>query len=664
MRHLLSQPMKCPLEWIIPHQPGEDSFHRSLSELAPHTFIRLIPLDEPDNNRAKNMNYAAKRARFPVLLFLEPEADISSIDFVGAMNRLMDETIGVVGIPGTPAVFLSLSDSNSDEPKQAVQVRWEQQPQAFRPISSSAHQLENPNRVVAATGGFLLCRKSDFLHAGGVAPSYSDTPAIQDIEFCMRLEHRLKKSTVFLSGSHIVIPSDLAERYAFPSAGFFSLTTSRNEEDNPIRSLEAPDGKSSPLFRILFVLPGSLYSNNGFQVERLFSFLKSRNIEAVIAATDIEPSRSEAFADGPVSNRLTLFPFQEHLSSITTYEKYLSSPPIFSGSGCPDIIHAWTPRELVRKFVDAVPKNQFTRLLVHLEDNEEYLTASKLGLNPSTFAQHSLAELDDLVPDSAFHPIRGQYLWKDADAITVVSKELLKFNKHDLPHATFPPVPDRRLFFPRPINWELRDKLNIDPASYVWAYPGNLHPGNRKELSDLYKALMLLNDMGCSTVLIRSGVDITSIPEKCEANRKGYEKHLGWISRPEIPDMLAAADLFVQPGHPGPFNDYRIPCKLPEMLAMGRPVILPRTNLGKVIQHRNEAWVLDAADPASIAEAALAIQSEDSLGQRLAEGAFAFSRKSWPAPEAFYNPILDLYASLAVSPNNKPSYSTPSIIYS
>ena len=42
---------------------------------------------------------------------------------------------------------------------------------------------------------------------------------------------------------------------------------------------------------------------------------------------------------------------------------------------------------------------------------------------------------------------------------------------------------------------------------------------------------------------------------------------LGFVSRDRLWDLLAAADVFVQPGGPSPFNDYRFPSKLPDFLA-------------------------------------------------------------------------------------------------
>ena len=49
-------------------------------------------------------------------------------------------------------------------------------------------------------------------------------------------------------------------------------------------------------------------------------------------------------------------------------------------------------------------------------------------------------------------------------------------------------------------------------------------------------------------------------------------------------DQDALADVLVQPGRAGPFNDYRLPSKLPEFLSAGRPVVLPATNLARQLR--------------------------------------------------------------------------------
>ena len=66
----------------------------------------------------------------------------------------------------------------------------------------------------------------------------------------------------------------------------------------------------------------------------------------------------------------------------------------------------------------------------------------------------------------------------------------------------------------------------------------------------------------------------------------------------EIPGYLALADAYVQPGAPDDFNRYRLPSKLPEFLAMGRPVILPACNLGNELTDGENALLLREGDGA------------------------------------------------------------------
>ena len=61
---------------------------------------------------------------------------------------------------------------------------------------------------------------------------------------------------------------------------------------------------------------------------------------------------------------------------------------------------------------------------------------------------------------------------------------------------------------------------------------------------------------------------------------------LGAVGWREIPGYLALADAFVQPGAADDFNRYRLPSKLPEFLAMGRPVVLPDCNIGHDLDAR------------------------------------------------------------------------------
>ena len=111
---------------------------------------------------------------------------------------------------------------------------------------------------------------------------------------------------------------------------------------------------------------------------------------------------------------------------------------------------------------------------------------------------------------------------------------------------------------------------------------------------------------------------------------------------------MSLADIFVQPGEPDPFNDFRFPSKLPEFFALGRPVILPRTNLGTLVRPGIDACVLDQADAAGIAAAVIALRADPALCARLSAGAVAFAAThfSWRRTA---ETLAKFYASVAPS---------------
>jgi glycosyltransferase involved in cell wall biosynthesis len=60
---------------------------------------------------------------------------------------------------------------------------------------------------------------------------------------------------------------------------------------------------------------------------------------------------------------------------------------------------------------------------------------------------------------------------------------------------------------------------------------------------------------------------------------------------------------------------------------MGRPVILPRSNVGRFVQHGEDAWVLDKVDALGIVESVLQLRENTALADRLAQCAVAFAQK-------------------------------------
>ena len=128
-------------------------------------------------------------------------------------------------------------------------------------------------------------------------------------------------------------------------------------------------------------------------------------------------------------------------------------------------------------------------------------------------------------------------------------------------------------------------------------------------------------------ILVRTGRDFCPFLGPDEAWARRVSIDLGYVEYQEIAAVLSLADVLIQPGADNPFNEYRLPGKLPEFFAMGRPVIVPETNVGRFVRHGEEAWVFPKVDALNIVEAVQILRRDEHLRHRLGAGALEFCRK-------------------------------------
>jgi glycosyltransferase involved in cell wall biosynthesis len=417
----------------------------------------------------------------------------------------------------------------------------------------------------------------------------------------------------------------------------------RTDEENPLPlDLSAPAARLGPLHparteaqpapathprRILFVLYGDMTSNSAIHVAALADQLIARGHECVVAV----PRDADTLRYHPGAR-----------FRCTTYAECGERAALFAGGAAPDIVHAWTTAERVRRFALAVCETTGAHLVVHLEDNEGAIFESITGRTAAELAALPPAKLDALVGDDHSHPRRRAEFLARAAGCTLILDRLAELLPPEKPSCVFWPAAAPE-FFERPIPWELREALGWGRGHTVLFYHGNLHPTNRAEMAELYEAVVALNATGTPTTLLRAGRDFCALPRDLAARAAPHVISLGRIdNHAHLAPLLALADIFVQPGSPDSFNNYRFPSKLPEFFASGRPVILPRSNLGAVVRHGEDAFVLDRADAAGIAAAVRTLRADPTLASRLASGAAAFAQGhfSWDraaeALAAFY----------------------------
>jgi glycosyltransferase involved in cell wall biosynthesis len=370
--------------------------------------------------------------------------------------------------------------------------------------------------------------------------------------------------------------------------------------------------------RVLILHFGKLNVNSVIQAFHLGEELTAEGVEVTLCGKG--PGGRIAEVGDPNFNCITYDELDRRLRS-------------WSRDPAETIVCAWTPREIVRAATEKAIAALGCPYIVHLEDNEEHLLSSALRVPYEDLRRLPTERLDELCGEDFIHPARYPRLLERASGVTVITEELNEFNFARRPHHLARPGVDAERFRPDLTPTMSREALGLRRDDFVLVYHGIGHWANLQELFSLYTAVKLLQRRGRRVRLVRlgstkpGGVD----PRTLQALRDG-EPDLGDVPWREIPGYLALGDAYVQPGGPNDFNRYRLPSKLPEFLAMGRPVVLPACNLAEDLTEGENALLLRRVDALEISASVERLLDEPGLAEHLGAGArqFAIERLSWP----------------------------------
>jgi glycosyltransferase involved in cell wall biosynthesis len=363
---------------------------------------------------------------------------------------------------------------------------------------------------------------------------------------------------------------------------------------------------------ILFVCHNGIATNSGNHVSNFAHALSKLGVDVVAAVPD------DSFAPSP-----SLSPSACPVISWTDARSYR-----FADGNEADFIHAWTPRQHVANITRKLSFLHGCDYLVHLEDNEYVVTSSQLGITQSELISRPR---DLKIPQTLADPEDMHDFISASAGVTALIKSLLKFKPGNLPGTEIWPSAETDIFHPQMADRSLRRHIGVPDDSKVIVYHGNVHAANVHEVRSLYLAIAALARSGTRITLVRMGMDFVELVPDSLKSVEAHVIRVPFQPRERLPHYLALADLFVQPGRVDEFNIYRFPSKLPEFFAMGKPVILPATNLGKELSHRQNAFLLRNGDGLEIANAILEILGDDVLAATLGAGAKQFfdANMSW-----------------------------------
>lgn len=386
---------------------------------------------------------------------------------------------------------------------------------------------------------------------------------------------------------------------------------------------------------VLFVNYGDLRSNSLNHIAPYANELSSRGHSCTVVSSG-ENQESE------LREHIPLFAHYTHAKMNAGIELFADAKPA-------DFIHAWTPREVVRKSVQAyLSHHPSTRLIVHMEDNEEEILESAYQSPIDALQDKCLDDPEFNWNQQLSHPLLYKEFLSQADGITVLRPTLKRLV----------PVPKRCKEI-RPIytsdattrttpSSSLRKGLGIKDGEYVIVFPGGVTSNNRSDIRDLFLATKIINDQGTPCRIIKTGPNCQEFLNSFAFPLEEICIDLGYISRGEIHDLLKMADLLVQPGKNNVFNEDRFPCKIPEFLASGTPCIIPSMYAPKNYAGNPFCLYLEQSSPREIAILATRLFKDPELCKSLSTAASIHVKNTY-SPSSNTTHLIEFYKSIVDS---------------
>src|SRR6266566_7996428 len=158
------------------------------------------------------------------------------------------------------------------------------------------------------------------------------------------------------------------------------------------------------MINVLFVNYSNFEANSAVHIFNLANRLVENGLDCAVAVP------SDKFTIGVLgAAKFTHWEFGE-LSGINS--------PFKNGRG-PHLIHAWTPREIVRRETERLAWNHSCPYLVHLEDNEEFLFEAYTQISPDRQRRMSIDELSEQAGEKLSHPFHFRRFLEGAAGVTV-----------------------------------------------------------------------------------------------------------------------------------------------------------------------------------------------------------------------------------------------------
>jgi glycosyltransferase involved in cell wall biosynthesis len=297
----------------------------------------------------------------------------------------------------------------------------------------------------------------------------------------------------------------------------------------------------------------------------------------------------------------------------------------------PHVVHAWSPRVPQVMAARDAARATGARVFVHFEDNDFVPWPLAPGLGRRAQLSWALRRRAwRLHPPLFGQATAGALRWvrARADGLDALAPALAREVRERLRRecrCVLPVLPE--------VAWPAGDvePLRGSDGPPVVLFTGRVAAGSLGDFLLGVRGVAELRRRGVAVRLVQTGAAMDGLDLPALAADHGLHgsafSALGHVPFPEIPRLLMAADVLVQPGPPSEFNRLRLPSKLQTYLASGTPTVSFGVGVDELVADGDEALLTHTDRPEELADRLYEALTDAALRARLAAGGPVAARR-------------------------------------
>lgn len=294
-----------------------------------------------------------------------------------------------------------------------------------------------------------------------------------------------------------------------------------------------------------------------------------------------------------------------------------------------DVVHVHSIPDF-QVFATLIPRLLGARVILDIHDIVPEMYASKFRISPDSFAFRLLVLVERLSVRYSHHVIIANHIWH---------KRLIERSCPADHCTTILNYPDPAIFYPRP-----------RPASteneFVLFYPGSLSWHQGVDL--IISALARLREQAPHIRLLIAGEGAEQDRLVALAKENNLSERVtvrSPVPLDQVAQIMASADLGVEPKRKHSFANEALSTKIPEFMAVGIPVLASDTRVHQLYFGNGTVQFFASDDVEELAAAILALSRDPDRRNALRERGLDFVRENnWDVKKHQYLDLVDRLA--------------------